>query len=62
MPDRIPDAIREFKAALRIEPDFADAHMNLGATLGKMPDRFPEAIEECKAALADCARLRRSAL
>jgi tetratricopeptide (TPR) repeat protein len=33
MPGRLPDAIAEYQAALRINPDFVQAHINLGNAL-----------------------------
>ena len=62
MPDRLPEAIAEYQAALRIEPDDADAHYNLGNALARMPGRLPEAIAEYQAALRIRARSRRGAL
>jgi len=48
---RAQDAIAEFKAALRIEPNNSEAHDNLGNALAQAPDRLPEAIAEYQAAL-----------
>jgi tetratricopeptide (TPR) repeat protein len=45
------DAIAEFQAALRIDPQSAAAHFNLGRALAAMPDRLPDAVEEYKASL-----------
>ena len=36
-PGRLPEAIAEYQAALRIDPDFAEAHTDLGNTLARMP-------------------------
>jgi Flp pilus assembly protein TadD len=33
VPGRLPDAITEFEAAVRINPDLAEAHSNLGTVL-----------------------------
>ena len=38
--------IREWKTAAQIEPDFAEAHYNLGIVLATQPGRLPEAISE----------------
>ena len=51
MPGRLPEAIAEFKAALRSEPDFVDAHVSLGKALALTPGRLREAIAEYEAAL-----------
>jgi len=51
MPGRLPDAIAEYQAALRIRPDYAEAHVNLGNSLSRIPGRQPEAIAEYRAAL-----------
>jgi len=50
-PDRLPDAIAEYQAALRIEPAFVEAHNNLANALAQMPGRLPDAIAEYQAAL-----------
>jgi tetratricopeptide (TPR) repeat protein len=47
----LPDAIAEYQAALRLRPDFAKTHNNLGTALSKIPGRLPEAIAEYQAAL-----------
>jgi tetratricopeptide (TPR) repeat protein len=46
-------AATEFEAALRIRPDYAEAHYNLGKTLARMPGRLQQAIAEYRAALRD---------
>jgi tetratricopeptide (TPR) repeat protein len=51
IPYRLPEAIAEYRAALRIEPDFVEAHVNLGNTLARTPGRMEEAIAEYEAAL-----------
>jgi tetratricopeptide (TPR) repeat protein len=51
MPGRLPDAIAELQAALRIDPNYAAAHSNLGSALAQMPGRLPDAIAEFQAAL-----------
>jgi tetratricopeptide (TPR) repeat protein len=48
---RLPEAISEYQASLRIEPNFAEGHYNLGVALAQMPGRLPEAIAEHRAAL-----------
>ncbi len=49
---RLPEAIAQFRAALRMEPDYADAHLDLGVALARS-GRLPEAIAEFSAALQD---------
>jgi tetratricopeptide (TPR) repeat protein len=51
MPGRLPDAIAEYQAALRIQPDDPDTHMNLGNALAQLPDRRQEAIAQYEAVL-----------
>jgi protein O-mannosyl-transferase len=53
IPDQLPAAIAEYEAALRIEPNYPEAHFNLGAALVRtqIPERAPEAIAEYEAAL-----------
>jgi tetratricopeptide (TPR) repeat protein len=51
LPGRLPDAIAELQAALRINPDYAAAHSNLGSALAQLPGRMPDAIAEFQAAL-----------
>ena len=51
MPGRLPDALAELNAAIRIQPDLAAVHYNLGSILTEMPDRMPDAISEFRAAL-----------
>ena len=36
MPDRLPDALSEFRMAIRLNRDYAEAYENLGNTLGMM--------------------------
>ncbi|HEV8073334.1 MAG TPA: tetratricopeptide repeat protein [Opitutaceae bacterium] len=48
---RSQEAITEYKAALRINPHYAEAHVNLGNTLLQAPGHLPEAITEYEAAL-----------
>ena len=42
--------VEEFQAALRINPDYAEAHYNLGEAYGQQ-GRLDEAIREYQAAL-----------
>jgi tetratricopeptide (TPR) repeat protein len=44
------EAIHHYELALRIRPDFAEAHYNLGVTLARL-NRFQEAIEHYEQAL-----------
>ncbi len=48
---RTSEAIAEYEAALRIKPDHARAHNNLGFTLAGIPGRLPEAIAHLQTAL-----------
>ena len=41
----------EYKEAIRIKPDYAEAHFNLGDALSKIPGRSPDAIAEYQAAI-----------
>jgi len=47
----MPEAISEYQAALRSDPNLAEAHYNLGLALAKMPGRSAEAIAHLEAAL-----------
>ena len=49
-PGRVSEAIPHFQAALRIQPDSAGIHNNLGA-LSLEPGRLQDAIEEYRTAL-----------
>jgi protein O-mannosyl-transferase len=51
LPGRMPDAIAQYDAALRIDPKYAAAHSNLGSALAQVPGRMPDAIAEFQAAL-----------
>jgi tetratricopeptide (TPR) repeat protein len=51
MPGRLPEAIAEYQAALRSEPDRPAVHYNLANALAQTPGRLPEAIAEYQAAL-----------
>ncbi len=48
---RLPDAIEHFEAALRIRPDFADAHYNLGIALSNTPGGCPMRFDEFEESL-----------
>jgi Flp pilus assembly protein TadD len=50
IPGRAPDAFREYQRALRIYPNYADAHNNLGAILLES-GRADEAVAEYQAAV-----------
>jgi tetratricopeptide (TPR) repeat protein len=41
----------EYEAALRIRPDYAEAHNNLANLLSQIPGRVPDAIAQYEAAL-----------
>jgi tetratricopeptide (TPR) repeat protein len=47
----LTDAVAEYQAARRSQPDFADAHYNLGVALARLPDRRADAIAELEQAL-----------
>ena len=51
LPGRLPDAIAEYRTALRISPNLAEAHYQLGAALAKTPGDLQAAIDEYRAAL-----------
>jgi tetratricopeptide (TPR) repeat protein len=50
IPGRMPEALSEYQRALRIHPDYADAHNNLGAILLES-GRTTEAVAEYQAAV-----------
>jgi tetratricopeptide (TPR) repeat protein len=50
MDGRIPEAVAEYQAALRIKPDYAEPHNNLATILSRQ-GRMPEAIAEVQEAL-----------
>ena len=47
---RLSEAIAQFRAALRLQPDYGDAHLDLGVALARS-GRLPEATAEFQAAL-----------
>jgi len=47
---RMPEAIEHLEQALRLKPDYVEAHFNLGLALEKL-GRTPEAIEHYQQAL-----------
>jgi tetratricopeptide (TPR) repeat protein len=49
--NRVPDAIAEFQAALRINPNDAEAHNNLGVAYSSEPGKLADAISEFRAAV-----------
>jgi tetratricopeptide (TPR) repeat protein len=49
--DRLPDAIAQYEAVLRLDPDSAETHFNLGKALLKIPGRLPGAMSQIKTAL-----------
>ena len=51
MSGRLNDAIAQFEAALRLKPDFAEAHYSLGVAWSQMPGRLQDAIAQFEAAL-----------
>ena len=47
----VPEALAQYQEALRLKPDFAEAHYNLGNALAALPDRLPEALAHYEEAL-----------
>jgi len=47
-----PEGIAHCEAALRLKPDYAEAHNDLGSAWAQMPGRLADAIAEFRAALA----------
>jgi len=52
------DAIAQYDEALRLKPDFAEAHDNLGNILAKMPGRSEDAIAQFEEALREAGFCR----
>jgi len=48
---RLPEAVDYYRTAIRIKPDYAEGHDNLGVALLRIPGRSSEAIGEFEAAL-----------
>jgi len=48
---RLPEAVTEYEAALRLKPDHVGAHYNMGVALAGIPGRLPEAIAQYEEAL-----------
>jgi len=46
MPGRLNDAIAEFEAAVRLNPDYFEAHNNLGFVLAQAPGRLNDAVAQ----------------
>ena len=51
VPGRVPDALAEYEAALRIEPNIVEAETSLGNTLWGIPGREEEALGHLEKAL-----------
>jgi len=51
MPDRLDDAIVEYQTALRLQPDHAEVHNNLGVAFAQRPARLNDAIGEFETAV-----------
>jgi tetratricopeptide (TPR) repeat protein len=49
---RATEAISHLRKAVRLKPDYADGHNNLGNALSRMPDGQAEAVREFEAAVA----------
>jgi tetratricopeptide (TPR) repeat protein len=50
-PERLTEAIADYREAIRLKPDFAKAHTNLGNALAEVPGRLDDAIAEQDEAL-----------
>jgi tetratricopeptide (TPR) repeat protein len=52
-PERLPDAIKEFEMAVRLEPDYPESHFNLGSALSRsgVPGDLAKAIAEYQTAV-----------
>jgi tetratricopeptide (TPR) repeat protein len=51
MPGQMAEAIAEYRAALKIRPNYAEAHFNLGNLLSQIPGHAQEAAAEYQAVL-----------
>jgi tetratricopeptide (TPR) repeat protein len=51
IPGRLPEAVAQYEAALRLRPDDADAHNNLGLAWSTIPGRTDDAIAQYQEAL-----------
>jgi tetratricopeptide (TPR) repeat protein len=51
MPGCLNDAIAQYEEALRLQPDYAEAHNNLGLAWSQLPGRLNDAIAQFEAAL-----------
>ena len=51
IPGRLPEAIAEYEAGLRLRPENSEAHLGLANALAEIPGRLPESIGEYEAAL-----------
>jgi tetratricopeptide (TPR) repeat protein len=45
------EAIAEFQAAIRLNPNLAQAHFDLAAAYAQTPGRMQDAVAECQTAL-----------
>jgi len=50
-PEQLPEALRQFEAAVRLKPDDPELHTHLGSALAHFPDRQAEAMAEYRTAL-----------
>ncbi len=51
IPGRLPEAIKQFEAAVQIKPDLFEAHYFLGLALAKVPGRTAESLDQIEAAV-----------
>lgn len=51
LPDRHEEALAEFQATLRLNPNYPEAHIGLGVELARLPGRRDEAIAEYRRAI-----------
>ena len=47
--NRVPEAIVQYKEAVRLKPDYSEAHSNLGDALLKMPGKLSETVLQSEA-------------